>query len=161
MLDFIYRRRSIRKYTDQPVEDEKITELLRAAMAAPSANNKQPWHFIVIRNRETLGKIAEIHPYAKMAANAPLVIVVCGDADNYYLWQDCAASTQNLLLAAANIGLGAVWCGLREEREINMRKLLGVPDNIRTFSLIIIGYPAEEKPSRSQYTEEKVHYGGW
>jgi nitroreductase len=161
MLDFIYKRRSIRKYTEQPVEDEKITEMLKAAMAAPSANNKQPWHFVVIKSRETLDKIAEAHPHAKMAAGAPLAIVVCGDADNYYLWQDCAASTQNLLLAAANIGLGAVWCGLREEREISMRNILDVPDHIRTFSLVVIGYPGEEKPARTQYKEDKVHYEGW
>ncbi len=161
MLDFIYKRRSIRKYTGKPVEDEKITEMLKAAMAAPSAQNKQPWHFVVIKNKETLNKIAEFHPYGKMAAQAPLAIVVCGDADNYYMWQDCGASTENLLLAAANIGLGAVWCGLREEREVNMRNLLGVPDHIRTFSLVVIGYPAEQKPPRTQHKEEKIHYEGW
>ena len=108
MLDFIYKRRSIRKYTDQPVEDDKITEMLKAAMAAPSANNKQPWHFVVIKNREMLNRIAEKHPNGKMAGEAPLAILICGDADNYYMWQDCAASTENLLLAAANLGLGAV-----------------------------------------------------
>ncbi len=161
MLDFIYKRRSIRKYTDQPIEDAKITEMLKAAMAAPSANNKQPWHFVVVKDREMLNKIAETHPYGKMAGEAPLAIVVCGDADNYYMWQDCAASTENLLLAAANLGLGAVWCGLREEREVNMRNLLGVPDHIHTFSLVVIGYPGEEKPARTQYNEEKVHYEEW
>lgn len=112
MLDFIYKRRSIRKYKPDAIPDELITEMLEAAMAAPSASNAQPWEFVVVRDPKTRRALSEVHQYAGMAADAPVVMVVLGDANNYWMQQDCAAATENLLLAAANLGLGTVWVGI-------------------------------------------------
>lgn len=121
-LEAIYTRRSIRQFTDQPVEAEKIESLLRAAMQAPSAHNKQPWHFLIINDRSLLNQIADFHPYAKMLYKAPLALAVCGDlgkeSNDRYLALNCAAATQNILLAAHGLNLGAVWIAVypREER---------------------------------------------
>ena len=122
MDDPVLSRRSIRRYTDQPVDDATVERLLRAAMAAPSAGNQQPWQFVVLRDRETLTAITEWHPYAKMLPSAPVAIVVCGDPGDAkwaVLWeQDCSACTENLLIEAELLGLGAVWLGVHplEER---------------------------------------------
>jgi nitroreductase len=161
MHDFIYKRRSIRKYKPDPVPDELVTETLKAAMAAPSANNARPWAFVVVRDPETRRALSNVHQYARMAADAPVVIVVLGDRGNRWMQQDCAAATENLLLAAANLGLGAVWVGLREERDAPVRELLGVPGKYRAFCLVPVGYPAEEKEPRTQYDEARVHRGRW
>ena len=161
MLDFIYKRRSIRKYKPDPVSDELITEMLEAAMAAPSANNAQPWEFVVVRDEEKKRALSEVHQYAGMAADAPVVMVVLGDANNYWMQQDCAAATENLLLAAANLGLGAVWVGLREKHDAYVRELVGAPDTQRAFCLVPVGYPGEKKDPRTQYAEAKVHREQW
>lgn len=161
MLDFIYKRRSIRKYKPNPVPEELITEMLKAAMAAPSANNARPWEFVVVRDPETRRALSNVHQYARMAADAPVVIVVLGDRGNRWMQQDCAAATENLLLAAANLGMGAVWVGLREKRDAPVRELLGVPEKYRAFCLVPVGYPAEEKEPRTQYDEAKVHRERW
>jgi len=158
MLEFFYKRRSIRKYTSEPVPEQMITDLLKAAMSAPSGNNRQPWEFIVVREQKMRKALAKSSPYAQMAEFAPLVIVVAGELKEPWMEQDCAAATENLLLAAANMGLGAVWCGLRDEREEKVRALLGIPGTHRAFCLIPVGYPAEEKEPRTQYTKVKVHW---
>ncbi|MBY9001096.1 MAG: nitroreductase family protein [Candidatus Heimdallarchaeota archaeon] len=163
----ILSRRSIRKFTDQTVSDEQITSLLKAAMSAPSAANKQPWEFIVIRKRETLDKIPEFHKYTKMLATANLAIVVCGNttkADTRGFWiQDCAAATQNILLAANSLSLGSVWCGVYPNEEIypQMQKLLELPEEIYPVSIIALGYPDEEKPPSERYDENKIHHEKW
>ena len=123
-------------------------------MAAPSASNRKPWHFVVVAERETLSALAEAHRYAKMLNEAPLCIVPCGDpaiSDSYWV-QDVAAATENILLAATGLGLGAVWCGVhpREERVTAVRRILGLPEGIGPFALIAIGHPAEEKEPRTQ-----------
>jgi len=154
-LENILTRRSIRKYTDKPISEEDILDILKTAMAAPSARNLQPWEFIVIDNREILDKIPDIQPYTKMILQAPLAFVVCGNAkvsENYWV-QDCSAATQNLLLAIHAKGLGAVWCGLypNKERVDGIKKLLNLPENIIPLNIIPAGYPAEEKePPYSQ-----------
>jgi len=123
-MDEIFERRSIRKYKKKKVEEEKIEKLLKAATAAPSAGNEQPWHFIVIRDRDKLNHLAEVHPYAKMLKEASLAIAVCADLDKQRhegFWvQDCAAATQNILLEAVSLDLGAVLIGAypNQEREI-------------------------------------------
>ena len=164
-LDYIFRRRSIRKFTDELVSDIQIKFILEAAMAAPSAHNSKPWHFIVIWERKTLDRIAEIHPYGKMLFQAPLAVAVCGDTTiSPKRWdQDCAAATENILLALPELGLGGVWLGYhpRSNDEDFLKNILSVPQNIRVFSMVAIGHPDEEKISRSQYEDVKIHYEQW
>jgi len=164
-IDNLFARRSIRRYTNQPVSEEQIKLLLKAAMAAPSAANLKPWHFIAITSRPILNKLANAHPHAKMLTQAALAICVCGEpAINERMWvQDCAASTENILLAATGLGLGAVWLGVypREERIEPIRQILGIPNHIVPFSLVSIGYPAEQLPPRTQYDEARVHRDVW
>ena len=166
-LEAIHTRRSIRKYTDEPVSEETIETLLRAAMAAPSAGNEQPWHFVVIDDRKLLDEIPKFHPYSAMLKGARVAILIAGDLslETYegYWVQDCSAATQNLLLAAHAEGLGAVWLGVHpvEERETGMRKLLGIPDNVIPFSLIALGYPAEQKGREDRYQAGRVRRNGW
>jgi len=161
----ILARRSVRRYTSQPVSEEEIATLLEAAMAAPSASNRQPWHFIVISRRETLDALAERHPYAKMLRQAPLAIVVCGDrtlSENFWV-QDTSAATENLLLAAAGMGLGAVWLGVypNAERVAVVRDLLGLPAHISPLCIVAVGRPAEHPPARTQYQPARVHREKW
>jgi nitroreductase len=164
IIQTIFSRRSIRKYTGESVSAGEIKTLLEVAMAAPSASNNKPWHFVVVTERETLDALAAAHPYGKMLAQATLCIAVCGDpAISDYWEQDCSAATENLLVAAAALGLGAVWLGVhpRDDRIGFTRQLLGIPENISPLNLISIGHPAEEKEPRTQYDEARVHRGGW
>jgi nitroreductase len=166
-MDAILARRSIRKYTPDPVSADDVEALLRAAMAAPSAGNQQPWHFVVVRERATLDWIAKVHPYAKMLAHAPLALAVLGDPSvekHQGMWvQDCSAATQNILVAATSHGIGTVWIGVypREERMAEMRQALEVPEGIVPFAFIGVGHPAEEKPPSERYDEARVHHERW
>lgn len=166
-MEEIFERRSIRKYQDKKVEAKKIGKLLEAAVAAPSAGNEQPWHFVVIKDRERLDYLAEIHPYAKMLKEAPLAIAVCADLNKQKhqgFWvQDCSAATQNILLEAVSLDLGAVWIGCHpaEEREKAVSEYLEVPAGFKTLSLIAVGYPAEEKGKVDRLNEDIVHYENW
>jgi len=139
--------------------------LLEAAMAAPSASNRKPWHFVVVTDRKKLDALADSHPYGKMLFEAPLCIAVCGDPTiSQRFWvQDCSAATENLLLAAVALDLGAVWLGAypSDERVAAIRKVLGVPNNIVPLNLISMGHPAEQKEPRTQYDEERVHREKW
>jgi len=166
-LEAIYTRRSIRQFTDQPVEAEKIESLLRAAMQAPSAHNKQPWHFLIINDRSLLNQIADFHPYAKMLYKAPLALAVCGDlgkeSNDRYLALNCAAATQNILLAAHGLNLGAVWIAVypREERIKKIKLLLELPLHIIPISLVAVGYPAQKVDPEDRYDPKKVHVNRW
>jgi nitroreductase len=166
-LDAILSRRSIRRYTDKPVPTETVRKLLEAGMAAPSANNKQPWHFVVITEREILDAIPDFHPYSRMLFEASLAILVCGDSSLEshpgYMAQDCAAAVENILIAANGMGLGAVWLGVypREERMAGMKELLKIPEGFIPFALISIGYATEEKPPSRRYSESRVHQNKW
>lgn len=165
-MDIIFNRRSIRKYQDKAVEQEKIDKILRAAMQAPSAVNQQPWEFIVVQNKDTLAKLAGISPYSKMVADAPLAIVVLANEDRMSMrhhWeQDLAAATQNILLEAVYLGLGAVWLGVAptEERMDEVRNIFGLSKKLRPFCVISIGYPAvgQENKFVDRYDPSKVHY---
>ena len=132
-------------------------------MAAPSAGNRQPWHFVAITDRDRLDKLSEVHPYAKMLKEAALCVCVCGEPPaglaNYWV-QDCSAAMQNLLLAAANLDLGSVWLGIHPnpQREEDIRQLLSLPGHITPMGLAAIGYPGEEKPAQTRYDQQKVHY---
>jgi len=157
-LDFIYKRRSVRKFKPDKVSDEMITELMKAAMAAPSGRNHQPWEFIVVKDEKKRIEITKHHAYAQMAKESPVVVVVCGKKDEKWHIHDCAAATENILLAAANLGLGAVWCGMDEEKQPSFKKLLNVPDDYWIFCLIPLGFPGENPPPRTNYKPEKVHW---
>lgn len=172
-MSTIFDRRSIRSYTSKSVSEEKIEYLLQAAMVAPSAMNQQPWEFVVIDNREILDQIPEIHDYAQMVKEAPVVIAVCGNQENLkvedpqvaedYMVQDCSAATQNILLAAEEKDLGSVWLGVypRQKRRKAVQNLLNLPGNIIPVSLIAIGHTAEEKAPNDRYLEDRVHRNQW
>lgn len=166
-MDAIFRRRSIRAYTARPIDDDALERLLRAAMAAPSAGNEQPWHFVVVTDRPTLDDLSRVSPYAGMLAGAAAAIVVCADpraVKHEGFWpQDCAAATENILLEATELGLGSVWVGIhpRAEREEAVRRVLWVPASIVPFSIVALGYPAEERQPVDRYDPARVHRGRW
>ncbi len=165
MIKTIFARRSIRKYTGEPVPEETITTILEAAMAAPSASNRKPWHFVTVTERATLNRLADAHKYGKMLHEAPLCIVVCGDESvaQRFWQQDCSAATQNILLAAQALGLGSVWCGVypSEERVREIGEILGIKAPVKPLNLIAVGYPAEKKDPRTQYDGSRVHREHW
>lgn len=144
-----------------------MKELLKAAMSSPSAGNEQPWEFVVITDRNILCAIPKFHPYAQMLHEAPAAILVCGDLkrEKYkgYWVQDCSAATENILIEVVEQGLGAVWIGIYpiEERITGMRKLLAIPETIIPFSLIAIGYPAENKEPSDRFDASRIHYNTW
>jgi len=166
-IETIHTRRSIRKYQDRPVPEEFIRKILAAAMMAPSARNTQPWHFVVIDDQEILKEASQINPHARMAQNAPVSVLICGDLDlehpSGYWPVDCAAAAENLLLAAHSLGLGAVWTGVypRDERIEGFRRLFDLPPNVMPHCLIVLGYPAEQPPSNDRYRPDRVHRNGW
>jgi len=166
-LEALYTRRSIRKYQPDKVPEDLLRSMLAAAMSAPSANNAQPWQFVVITDAGLLAEIPKVHPYAAMAKEAPLAVVVCGDlslevSPGYWV-VDCAAAVENLLLAAHALGLGAVWCGVypKEERIRAFQKFLGLPKHVLPHSLIPVGYPAEKHGRVDRYREDRVHHDRW
>jgi nitroreductase len=165
ILDTIYRRRSIRVFVDKPVEKEMITDLLRAATAAPTAANCQPWEFIVIDDTGKLDKIRDQLVFARY--NAPLAIVVCGNMKLAFkgieqsLWvQDCSAAIENMLIAATGIGLGSVWIGIypTESKIKPIKRLLNIPKYVTPLGMVYFGYPAEEKEPRTRYNEKRVYW---
>ncbi len=166
-MDAVLSRRSIRKYTSQPVPESIIKELLEAAMCAPSGGNAQPWHFIVINKREVLDEIPKFHTFARMLKGAQNAIMVCADLELEKFkgsWvMDCSAATENILIAAVEKGLGAVWVGIypEEERIEKIKKLLNIPHHIIPLSIIPLGYPAENIPLTNKYDESKIHYNCW
>ncbi|MBD3345424.1 MAG: nitroreductase family protein [Chitinivibrionales bacterium] len=168
-MSSVLSRRSIRSYKDEEISDEIVDALLHAAMAAPSACAKDPWRFVVIRDKSMLAQVCEKLPNGKMLARAGLGIVVCGDQnvahDNQlsYMLQDCSAAIENILVAAPLLDLGAVWLGVhpREERVEHLREILSIPQNITPISVIALGYPDETKPPRSRYNSKCVHYEKW
>jgi len=164
-LDVIFTRRSIRRYTDESVSESDLKTILEAGMNAPSASNRQSWHFIVVNTREKLNAITEVHPYSQMLKQAPLAIVVCGDTEvsESYWPQDCSAATENILLAARALGLGTVWLGVypRDDRVTGVSKLFNLPKHIIPLSVIAVGHPAEEKGRVNRYDAAKIHRNGW
>lgn len=166
-LEVLFTRRSIRKYADAPVSDEDLKLLLRAAMAAPSANNAQPWQFIVVRDQAQREAVARHHPYAQMAPKAPLCIVVCGDlckekTPGFWV-QDCSAAIQNIMLAARALGLGTVWTGVHpvEERVAGIRRVFNIPDGVIPLGIVVVGHPAQPFSEQDRYDEHKVRYDRW
>jgi len=166
-LATIMTRRSIRTYDTEPVESGAVDILLRAAMAAPSAGNQQPWRFVVVTERTMLDRLAATSPYAGMLAWAPLAVVVCGETEGErhpgYWVEDCSAAMQNILLAAHASGLGAVWLGYHPdlERVERVRGLLGLPESVVPLGIAAIGHPAEQRLPADRYREEFVHRERW
>ncbi len=163
VLTTIMTRSSVRSYTTQKVESEKIETLLKAGMAAPSGSNKQPWEFVVITDANILAQLPSVSPGMRMAANAPLAIVVLGNEKISGSWiLDGCAATENILLAAHAMGLGAVWCGVQpnnsSDRVAKMSQLLNLPDGITPLNAIVIGYPSAESEPKDKWNPEKVHY---
>ncbi|MFI3239999.1 MAG: nitroreductase family protein [Bacteroidales bacterium] len=166
VLESIMTRSSVRSYTSQAVESDKIETILRAGMAAPTAGNRQPWEFVVVTDRAILDAIPTFIPGAHMAAKAQIAIVVCGSPSASlvpeYWVQDCSAATENILLAAHAMGLGAVWCGAypnnAEDKVGKMKTLLSLPDDIYALSVIVLGYPNSEPVIKDKWKPAKVHY---
>ncbi len=163
----IFERRSIRKYKKDTVSEETIEKIIRAGMAAPSAGNEQPWHFIVIKDKNIINEIPKFHAYSRMLHEVNCAIVVCGDLflqkyEGFWV-QDCSAATQNMLLMAQALGLGSVWLGVypREERVEALKSLLGLPDNVIPLSILPIGYPAEEKMPSDRFDAFRIHREKW
>lgn len=165
MLDVIYQRRSIRKFKEDPVSDEIIRELLKCAMAAPSARNMCPWDFYVINNKETQAELRTVT--RNFNYESSVMIVVCGNKqksltqNNNDFWiQDCSAAVENILLAATSLHIGSLWCGIYPvpERVEKVRTILGVDNTIVPLALVHLGYADEEKEPRTRYSEDCVHY---
>ncbi len=161
----IFKRRSVRKFQDKEVPNEIINSLLEDAMAAPSACNKKPWEFYVVKNKELQDSLKKKIMYCNY--NSPLIIVVCGnknnaltEEDNDFWIQDASAAIQNILLSCLSFGLGSCWCGLHpiKRRSDRVKNILNLKDNIIPLGLLHIGYPLEEVSGRTQYEENKVHY---
>ncbi len=167
-IDTIFTRRSIRNFLGKPVEPEHVKTLLKAAMYAPSAVNEQPWRFLVLSDRTLFPGIIKIHPYATMLKTAPLAILVCGDLNlekvpgNWVL--DCSCASQNILLAAHSIGLGAVWTGVypEEDRMSGLTELFHLPGKVLPFALIGVGYPEGEPPKQPErFKPERISMNSW
>jgi nitroreductase len=167
MDDPVLERRSVRRYTTQDVEEKDLRKLLEAGMAAPSAGNERPWHFVVLRDRGLMNGIMEIHPYARMLEQCPVAVLVCCDPslEKYpgFWVQDCSAAVENMLIMAVQLGLGAVWLGIYpiEERVEGLRRLLELPENIVPFALVPFGHPGEDKKAQDRYDASRVHRDGW
>jgi nitroreductase len=166
-LSVIYGRKSVRSFKDgdKAIPKETLDAIIKAAFAAPSAVNLQPWHFIVINKRDILDALGDALPYAKMLYSASAAIVVCADTQISELyWEvDCAAATQNILLAVEAVGLGAVWTAVypQEERVFLVKKLLNLPENTIPLNVIPIGYPKSTNRAKDKYKAQKVHITGW
>lgn len=169
VFENIFSRKSVRQYTSEPVSEEHVQMMLKAAMAAPTAVNYQPWRFVVVSEREQLDAMAEVLPFAKMLKQAPLAIVVCGETtwfdgeENPFWQQDCSAATQNLLLAAEALGLGAVWTGVYpdKERAAQLSAFLNLPGNVQPLCAVPIGHHDGTTPPKDKWKPENIHYGKW
>lgn len=163
-MNAIFKRVSIRKYENRSVEQEKIDRILRAAMAAPSAGNQQPWEYYVVRDRDTIRDLAKCSPYSGCAADAPAVIVPCLRAEGLRFPElgevDMSITTENILLEITELGLGGVWLAVApfEDRIRKADAALGIGEDLHAFALVPVGYPAEQKEQPDRYDTGRVHY---
>ncbi|MBP3704743.1 MAG: nitroreductase family protein [Clostridia bacterium] len=162
-MNAIFKRTSVRKYTEQPIEPEKTELLLRAAMAAPSACNQQPWEFYVTANKDKLAELSACSPYATPTAGAALAIVPCYRKEGLiapsYAEIDLSACVENILLEAEELGLGAVWMGIApgRERMENVRRAMSITDDLEPFAIIAVGYPAAESKQQDRFDPARIH----
>lgn len=163
-MNAIFKRTSVRKYTDRPIEAEKVELLLRAAMAAPSACNQQPWEFYLTTNKEKMEQLSECSRYATPTKGAALAIVPCYRKENIILPEyaeiDLSACVENILLEAEELGLGAVWMGIApgRDRMENVRRVLNVDDSLEPFAIIAVGYPAAENKQQDRFDPTRIHW---
>ncbi len=158
-LEMMMNRRSIRAFTGDGIPREKLITALKAAMAAPSGMNRQPWNFVVVTEKAAIKRLCEAHGYAGFGVDAGAVILPFGQKEGQkWFDQDMAAATENLLIQIANLGLGATWCGMDQVRQQTIRPMIGLPDDQFIFAVIPVGIPAEDKPARTQYDETRVHW---
>jgi nitroreductase len=166
-MNAVFKRRSVRKYTETPVSDADIEEIIRAGMTAPSAGNQQPWHLTIIRDRSILKEIGNINPYANLLENAPAAILVCGDTrlekfEGFWV-QDCSAATENMLIEISEKGLGGVWLGFypMADRVEGIKKLFNLPKEVFPLSIVAVGHPAENPEPADRFKAERVHHDRW
>ena len=161
-MDVIFSRKSVRHYTDQEVEADKLLTLVKAGMAAPTAMNRQPWSFIIVTNMAQVASIND-RPGLMMLKKAKAVILVLGKKDEKFWQQDCSAATENILLAAEALGLGAVWCAgyPMTDRTESYKELFNYSDDYEVLSLISIGYSTGEDQPKDKFKEEKIHWNRW
>ncbi|HON45624.1 MAG: nitroreductase family protein [Planctomycetes bacterium] len=171
-MNEIFTRKSVRAYTDQPIEKEILVQLLKAGMAAPTACNSQPWSFVVITEKETLTAISQGMQYWQMLPTAAASIIVCGvpsksmalpGVGREYWIQDCSAALQNIMLEAESHKIGSVWLGCypNQERVDHIRKVLDIPKDIIPFGVISLGYPLKEEKAKDKFKEENIHWEKW
>lgn len=168
-LRVIKNRRSVRNYLDKPVSEEDLKILIKSGMAAPSAVDMRPWDFLVVKNESTLKALADVMPFGKMLPGAGAAVVVCGvpeksvpDAPEFWV-QDCSAASENILLAAESMGLGAVWLGVYpvKERIEGVRKILNIPENVVPLNILSIGHPKGLEKPKDKFEMEKIHREKW
>ena len=162
-MDAIFTRTSIRQFEERAVEQEKIDRLLKAAFAAPSAGNQQPWEFYIVTNKDKLKALAKASTYATPAENAPAALVICFRKElkfPEYADIDCAIATENVLLELETLGLGGVMLGIspHEDRMEAVRKALELPEDLAAFTIVPFGYPKKKQPQKDRYDESRVHY---
>ena len=169
-IETIMTRVSVREFTGEKISAEQIDTLLRAAMAAPSALNKQPWAFFVVTDEELLAQLGESLPYSRCGNHPACAIIPCGDmtktieGDMAAFWvNDVSAATENLLLAVHSMGLGAVWTGLHPDmnRVAMVQQMLGLPEHIIPLCIVPVGVPAEQPAVKDKYRPENIHYNVW
>ncbi|HAX72332.1 MAG TPA: nitroreductase family protein [Firmicutes bacterium] len=166
-MNAIFNRKSIRKYTEQVVTNEQVELVLRAAMAAPSAGNAQPWDFIVVRDQNKINEMIQTSPYTGPLKTASVAVVVCGDTAKErfsgYWVQDCSAAIENMLIQAEDMGLGAVWMGIYpiEERVAALKQIFNLPETVTPLAVVPLGYPAEQKQAVDRFNESRVHFETW
>lgn len=161
-LELLKSRRSIRKYKDQPVEEEKVQKCLEAAQWAPSASNKQPWEFLVVTDEQVRKKLSEVHPYARFVAQSPVVFIPLTNPEVHekYHMSDTALATLQYMIEAHSLGLGTCWAGvINSSIEPKIRKLLGIPDHLHVLGLVATGYPDEQPTTKRKEIETLIHYG--
>lgn len=166
-MNSIFTRTSVRKFTDQKIEKEKIDLILKAGFAAPSASNRQPWEFIVVDDTEKITKMSTFTQYSKPMEKAAFGMVVCANLERNdkvdFCEQDCAAATQNMLVEAHELGIGSVWIGVypNDDRVQVLRDYFSLPDNIVPLWMIAFGYPDETPAVKDKYKPEYIHYNKW
>lgn len=176
LMEGLLTRRSVRKYeTERKIDKETIKEIIKAAQYAPTAHNKQPWEFLVVDDREVLEHLRHIQRWTSFAKDAACVVFVCGDTEKSFSrnkenekWTfidvDCAIATENLMLAAWAKGIGTCYCGAAPMQRVvdDLKEYLHLPENIRPFAIVTMGYPAETpKQPDDRYNPDKIHWGKW
>ncbi len=167
IFEALLNRRSIRKYTNDVVSDQQLEKIIEAGMYAPSAVNTQPWHFIIFKDMKTREAIIEAHQHAQMLKGASAAILICFDTklqhDEGYGPVDCSNATQNMLLAAHGLGLGACWVGIypRKNRIEALHKIFNLPEHIIPFAVISIGFPAETRRNPDRFLKDRIHKEKW